>query len=197
MTNHNASRSFALTVAIAIGSSASAVEKLPYSVVEQLEGMELRQYDAHVVASVTMDGNSTEAGNRGFRALFDYIGGNNATDSSIPMTAPVLQSHEGSNWRVAFVMPAASNLDSLPAPAAGEVTLREVPSALMAAITYSGNWSRSRYDDHEQKLRTAISQSAYGVCGEAIWARYDPPFMPTFFRRNEVLIPVCEKALPD
>jgi hypothetical protein len=26
--------------------------------------------------------------------------------------------------------------------------------------------------------------------GGAVWARYDPPFMPWFLRRNEVLIPI-------
>ena len=26
--------------------------------------------------------------------------------------------------------------------------------------------------------------------GEPVWARYDPPFMPWFLRRNEVLIPI-------
>jgi hypothetical protein len=26
--------------------------------------------------------------------------------------------------------------------------------------------------------------------GEAVWARYNPPFTPWFLRRNEVLIPV-------
>lgn len=185
----------ALTVGIAAGNSASAIEKLSYTVVEQGEVMELRQYDTHVVATVATDGSSKEAGNSGFRTLFKYIDGNNATSSSISMTAPVLQSREGPHWRVAFVMPAASDIDSLPAPAAGEVTIREVPSTLMAAITYSGNWGRERYDEHERKLRGAISQSALRACGEPIWARYDPPFMPTFLRRNEVLIPVCRMTI--
>ena len=28
--------------------------------------------------------------------------------------------------------------------------------------------------------------------GDPVWARYDPPFMPWFWRRNEILIPVGE-----
>lgn len=187
----SSARVLALVIGVAAASSASAIEQLPYTVVSQDEIFELRQYDTHVVAAVAIDGSSKQAGNSGFRTLFKYIDGNNATNSSISMTAPVLQSREGPHWRVAFVMPAASNVDSLPAPAAGAVELREVPSTLMAAITYSGNWSRARYDEHERKLRGAISQSALRACGEPIWARYDPPFMPTFLRRNEVLLPIC------
>jgi hypothetical protein len=32
----------------------------------------------------------------------------------------------------------------------------------------------------------------YTAAGKPIWARYDPPFMPWFMRRNEVLIPLKE-----
>jgi SOUL heme-binding protein len=189
-------RILTLSTGIALASSAAAVEKLPYTVVEQIGDskrgdMELRQYDTHIVASIAVDGDAKDAGNRGFRALFDYIDGNNDTDTNISMTAPVLQSRQGARWRVSFVMPVASTAQTLPAPAADDVDILVVPPTLMAATTYSGNWSRARYDDHELKLRAAISESPYSACGEPIWARYDPPFMPTFLRRNEVLIPVC------
>ena len=37
-----------------------------------------------------------------------------------------------------------------------------------------------------------IAKNYYNKSGAAIWARYNPPFMPWFLRRNEVLIPVQE-----
>jgi hypothetical protein len=36
----------------------------------------------------------------------------------------------------------------------------------------------------------AIEKRGLKSIGEPVWARYDPPFMPWFLRRNEVLIPV-------
>ncbi len=62
----------------------------------------------------------------------------------------------------------------------------------VAAIRYSGFWSRSRYDDHERKLREWIDQRGLEPISEPVWARYDPPFMPWFLRRNEVVIEVRE-----
>jgi hypothetical protein len=39
-------------------------------------------------------------------------------------------------------------------------------------------------------LEEYIQKRGLSQKGEAVWARYDPPFMPWFLRRNEVLIPV-------
>jgi hypothetical protein len=35
-----------------------------------------------------------------------------------------------------------------------------------------------------------MEKHGYDPAGEDIFARYNPPFMPFFMRRNEVLIPV-------
>jgi hypothetical protein len=32
--------------------------------------------------------------------------------------------------------------------------------------------------------------------GEPVWARYNPPFMPWFLRRNEILLPVDTSTVP-
>jgi hypothetical protein len=60
----------------------------------------------------------------------------------------------------------------------------------MAALKYSGTWSRKRYKEKEALLIKMINERGLIQIGVPVWARYDPPFMPWFLRRNEVLIPV-------
>ena len=62
---------------------------------------------------------------------------------------------------------------------------------LMAAIEYRGGWSQDRYRENETYLLDAVTGLSLQVCGEPRWARHDPPFMPWFMRKNEVLVPLC------
>lgn len=87
-------------------------------------------------------------------------------------------------------MPSKYTLETLPEPLDSRVVLRESSGALMAALTYSGTWSRERYEEKKVSLEVLIQRKGLQVVGEPIFARYDPPFKPWFLRRNEVLIPV-------
>jgi hypothetical protein len=60
----------------------------------------------------------------------------------------------------------------------------------MAALKYSGTWSQGRYEEKKEQLMEWIAGRGLKQIGEPIFARYHPPFMPWFLRRNEVLIPV-------
>lgn len=64
------------------------------------------------------------------------------------------------------------------------------PERTVAVIRYSGFWSRSRYLDHERKLLAWMQERGLEAVGEPVWARYDPPFMPWFLRRNEIVVEV-------
>ena len=64
----------------------------------------------------------------------------------------------------------------------------------MAAVRYSGTWSEDGYEENKALLEDYIQKRGLVKAGEPVWARYDPPFMPWFLRRNEVLIPI-EKFL--
>ncbi|MFT6347922.1 MAG: hypothetical protein ACJAYB_000923, partial [Psychromonas sp.] len=67
---------------------------------------------------------------------------------------------------------------------------REVPARLIAVVRYSGFWSEKSYLRNLIKLQNWIENSSLTPVGEPIWARYNPPFMPWFLRRNEILVPV-------
>ena len=67
-----------------------SIESPSYEVVKKTGSLELRRYDSYLVASVRVKAAGyNEAANAGFRALADYIFGNNTVASTIPMTAPV------------------------------------------------------------------------------------------------------------
>ena len=187
------------------GIEAMATEEVKYRVLESSGDFELRQYESSIVAETTVEGDFHEVGNEGFRRLFDYISGKNRKKQSIPMTAPVSQeasseripmtapvNHEkvGEAWRITFFMPSSLTMETLPEPLDPRVKLMKIPGRLMAALSYSGTWSRERYEGKEQRLKELIRQRGLKIEGEPVFARYNPPFMPWFLRRNEVLIPV-------
>ncbi|MDD2935345.1 MAG: heme-binding protein [Candidatus Pacebacteria bacterium] len=65
-----------------------------YSVLEQKNGYEIRQYEPYITAQVEVTGTYDEALNQGFRILADYIFGNNTKQTGIDMTAPVTESEK-------------------------------------------------------------------------------------------------------
>jgi hypothetical protein len=88
------------------------------------------------------------------------------------------------------MMPSDYTLATLPQPLDERVKLTQDSGRIMAAITYSGRWSKKLYDENKARLEDHIEKRGLTAAAEPIWARYDPPFMPWFLRRNEILIPV-------
>jgi len=166
------------------------VEEAKYTVILKANNIEVRQYDAFIVAETPVESSLTDAGNIGFRRLFKYISGTNKKKQKIAMTSPVLQAEEDNSYAVSFLLPASYSMESAPLPTAENVKLRTVPSQRIAAIQYSGRWTENGYLAHKNLLEAWMKEQKLTPNGPAIWARYDPPFTPFWMRRNEVLIPV-------
>ena len=190
---------------VSLAEESMAIERAKYSVVAKEGNFELRQYEPYLVAETMVEGDFDTVGNEGFRRLFDYISGKNRKRQSISMTAPVSQEAEsekismtapvnqvrvGEKYRITFVMPAKYTMETLPEPLDDRVKLQAVPGQLIAALRYSGTWSKDRYEEKRIHLQALMRQKGLEAAGEPIFARYNPPFMPWFLRRNEVLIPV-------
>jgi hypothetical protein len=188
-----------------VAKSAMAIEKAKYTVLEKENEFEIRQYDSQIVAETFVEGDLEEVGNEGFRRLYAYISGENTKKQSISMTAPVgqevksekiamtapvKQEKKETQWRVTFLMPAEYTLETLPEPQDARVRLAQEPGRLMAAVKYSGTWSKEGYEKNRALLEEYIQKRGLTRAGDPVWARYDPPFMPWFLRRNEVLIPI-------
>ena len=185
--------------------NAMAIEEAEYTVVEQEENLEIREYAPHILAVTHVEGDMESAGNEAFGYLFDYISGNNqgqkkiemtapvsqeAAGEKIEMTAPVGQQRTGEKWQISFMMPASYTIETLPKPLDPKVSLREVPAQRIASIRYSGFWSEEGYLRNKQTLQSWIEKKGLKAIGEPVWARYNAPFSLWFLRRNEVLIPI-------
>jgi hypothetical protein len=181
----------ALAVALLGAAPAHGIEELDYAVEAMIGNVEVRRYAPHLLATVQVEGGFEEAGNAAFRPLFDYIAGGNSTGTEISMTAPVLQTGGPGAWDVSFVMPRQFDAGTLPEPQEQRVAIQPEAGALMAALGYTGRWTRANYERHERALREALQGTDYRTCGAPLWARYNAPFVPWFMRRNEVLIPVA------
>jgi hypothetical protein len=196
---------FIFLLLIPVYETAMAIEEASYKVIEKDGDFELRQYVPQIVAETIAEGDFDKVGNEGFSRLFGYISGNNTKKQSIsmtapvsqeagsekiPMTAPVNQEQVGNKWHISFLMPSNYTLETLPEPTDKRIVLTQIPSRNVAAITYSGTWSRSRYVEHKAILVEMMRSRKLKPIGEYIFARYNPPFMPWFLRRNEVLFNV-------
>ena len=62
--------------------------------------------------------------------------------------------------------------------------------AEVAAIGYSGRWSRANYVEHPQKLRSALRAAKIASTGEPTLSRHNGPMTPWFMRRNEIWLTV-------
>ncbi len=184
-----------------------AIEQPKYSIIEDDGQVQVRQYEQTLIAKTIVDKPDLEsASNEGFRRIAAFIFGANTTQQKIAMTAPVTSSVERSekiamtapvstqgssgNYVIAFTMPSAYTHETLPIPNDSSVIIEEVVGKKMAVLKYSGTWSQQRMDDKISELISWIDQKKYSPVGQPIFARYDPPFMPWFLRRNEVQIEI-------
>jgi hypothetical protein len=183
-----------------------ATDEAKYTVVEKSGNFEVRDYKPQLLVETVVNSSLEEAGNQAFQKLFRYISGANQSSRSIAMTAPVAQEARGEKiamtapvgqakapggWAVSFMMPASYTLQTLPVPTDPSLTIRSIPARRMAVVRYTGTWSEARYLSHKTRLETWIREKRLVVEGEPVWARYNPPFMPWFLRRNEILIPIA------
>jgi hypothetical protein len=195
------------------GPVAMAIEGPSYRVVERDGRYELREYAPYLLAETRIEAEFLDAGNMAFGRLFRYISGNNAQRQEISMTAPVTQAPSrgrgekiamtapvnqapapDGGYLVGFVVPSKYTRETVPRPLDPTVRIREVPAQLVASWRYSGRWTEKNFRAAEGELRGVLRGRSLVVAGDPVIARYDPPFMPTFLRRNEVLVPVRRAA---
>lgn len=182
-----------------------AIEEIKYKVIEKEGDFEIRKYDDHIVAETLVKVSFEEAGNTAFRILFKYIDGNNTAKDSIAMTAPVSQQKKSEKismtapvtmqdlsgtYRISFLMPSKYTMETIPQPLDENVKIKKEEGRIIAAYKYSGGWGKERYDKMKQKLLSIISSRKIKTKGEPVFARYNSPFMPWLFRRNEILIEI-------
>ncbi|WP_352338108.1 heme-binding protein [Psychrobacter sp. 16-MNA-CIBAN-0192] len=195
-----------------------ATEEPHYTILMQSEDFELRRYDAQLVAQTWVSGDQDAASRQGFKVLADYIFGNNKTDkgdsskismtapvtmqpqatadndtrksesAKIAMTAPVMMKKEDNKWRVQFVMPSQYTMQTLPKPNNPDISIVEIPVKTYAVIKFSGLAGSNKVEFKTKELQTWMqSQKLVGTAVPEL-ARYNPPWILPFMRRNEIMI---------
>jgi len=203
-------RSLFAAALMLFSSAAMAADEPRHSVLMRQGAIEIRDYAPMIMAEVeVMGGSMGGASNAGFRPLANFIFGDNIApqggsgeiamttpvtqrrSQEIAMTTPVTQQAQGDNWRVGFVMPAEFTMETLPRPNDPRVAISQVPARRMAAIRFNGGPSDRRFTAKEAELLSWLGENGYEVTGEPVYARYDPPWVPTPFRRNEVMVEIA------
>jgi effector-binding domain-containing protein len=93
-------------------------------------------------------------------------------------------------------MPAEWTMETLPEPNNADVTLREVPGEMIAAIRFSGTGHESVHMKKQDELESWLDENGYVATGPARYAGYDAPWVPAPLKRNEVMIPVKPTGEP-
>jgi hypothetical protein len=185
-----------------------AIESPKYSVISKNPSYEVRLYEPYVVAQVEIESGFDDAVNLGFSPLAGYIFGDNksrshiamtvpvteepaAAPQKIPMTRPVTAASSGpGRYRVSFTMPKKYSIETLPEPNNTSISFKALPAHKAAAIRFTGRMNARLFERKEKELRSSLESDGITVKSGAVAAQYDPPWIPGFLRRNEILLDI-------
>jgi hypothetical protein len=181
-----------------------SVKTPEYTVVEKSEGYEIRSYKPYLTAQVEVSGTYDEAINKGFRILADYIFGNNTKQTSIamtapvvekesevlPMTAPVIETGDHTKRMISFVVPVEYTLEMLPKPTNSEVKIVPQKARNVAVLRFSWFRNTLRVAGKKQELFKLLERDSIKPKGFPEYAGYNAPFTAPWLNRNEVMIEI-------
>lgn len=190
----------------------SRVEQADYTVAKKMDGYEIREYPAHIVAQTTVQGSYGKSMGNGFSIVAGYIfGGNTKKESiamtapvvaqkgqddkkyeNIAMTAPVVATTEGDSQTISFGMPRSYTLETLPTPNDPRVKIVMVPAKKYAVMRFSGFRSDARIKRMQEKLLMALARDGIVTQGSMAYAGYNAPWTPPWMTRNEVLAEIID-----
>ncbi|CAN6238311.1 unnamed protein product [Urochloa humidicola] len=191
------------------------LETVPFRVLKREADYEIREVESYFVAETTMPGRSGfdfNGSSQSFNVLASYLFGKNITSEQMEMTTPVFtrkgepssetmdmttpvitKKSAGENkWKMSFVMPAKYG-SNLPRPKDPSVTIKEVPSKIVAVAAFSGLVTDDDISQRESKLRASLKKDTkFRVKDDSVVevAQYNPPFTLPFTRRNEIALEV-------
>jgi DNA gyrase inhibitor GyrI len=175
------------TLAIVVGcrTSRSAYATAPFKRARTSGKFELRDYPTLTLVETPM---TDSDGNSGFGQLFRYITGRNEGAQKIAMTTPVFMSGDEHHPAMAFVMPAGLKTDQVPKPTDKSISVREVPADRFAVLSFSGGRNAKNEAAALAQLKTWMAAEGLSVLSPPVFAYFDPPWTPSFLRRNEVML---------
>ncbi len=179
-----------------------------YTVISKKGELELRRYPAMIQAEVDVQAqNHRNASYKGFSVLAAYIFGENTAQKQVAMTSPVQvgQSQKiamtspvtvrgKGTYTVAFIMPAEFTLESLPTPKHSGIRFNSLPARVVAALRYPGYFRSASVKKAASKLYALLKAQGLTPIGDNVVAAYNPPWVPWFLARNEILVEVSQSG---
>lgn len=160
-----------------------------YRVERSAGAFEIRDYPALTLVQTPM----TPGGDgEGFRRLFHFIQGDNQKQQKIAMTTPVFMAAVGTNQTMAFVLPDGIATNQAPVPSNPQVTVTAFPPGRYAVMRFSGNRSAAREAASLTQLQSWLQAAGYAQLGRPVYGYFDPPWIPGWWRRNEVMILIAQ-----
>ena len=165
----------------------SGYESSEYTSKKHPSGFEIRKYGAMTVVSTkkSISKKNDEKDSR-FMRLFRYIDKSNNKEKKIAMTTPVFMGMKGNEGEMSFGLPREIAEQGAPLPSSDSLYIARIKSG------------RSWKENIAAKARQAKIHRA-GLNADKnskpIFAYYDPPWIPGFLRRNEVLIRINDSDL--
>eukprot|EP00930_Biecheleria_cincta_P075923 TRINITY_DN63116_c0_g1_i1.p1 TRINITY_DN63116_c0_g1~~TRINITY_DN63116_c0_g1_i1.p1 ORF type:complete len:234 (-),score=28.77 TRINITY_DN63116_c0_g1_i1:108-737(-) len=187
-------------------------EQYSYVVLKDYGSWSIRRYAPAVAAEASHKGNDSSQ----FGRLAKYIGVFSKPENvargtpepiamttpviseSIAMTVPVVSegsSSQGCSMR--FVLPSKyKTVDDAPAPTHPGVRLVDVPERFAAAIQFNGLCDgMDAAEPYHQELIGMMDKIGLVPAGNMELHRFNPPYTLSYFRLNEVLVPVTKDSL--
>jgi effector-binding domain-containing protein len=94
-------------------------------------------------------------------------------------------------------MPSAYTLETLPQPKDSRIHFRQIPTRSVAAVRFSGYFQQDTINKRKQRLAEWLVESGYETEGDFIVAGYNPPWVPGFLARNEVMVQINAQSKED
>jgi len=128
--------------------------------------------------------------------LFRFISKGNTNAKALPMTTPVLYRGSTETQSMAFVMPLGLAEQDIPRPLDDGVKLKTREAGHFAVLRMRGGRGEDSRTRALERLKAALKGSTWKVEGNPEFAFYDPPWIPSFLEKNEVLWRVVGTPAP-
>ena len=165
----------------------SLYETLEYEVVKLFDkSISIRRYPSFTIAKTLTTVDEKLTG--GFMDVFDYISGKNDQNQKIKMTTPVISTVDDQTLTTAFVMP--KKLIEQPTPFNNNVAIEHVNEDYFIVITFKGTLTNKTLNKYDSILKDVIKDEQLITDNKRYILRYQPPFLPGFLKRNEIMYQV-------
>ena len=168
--------------------------------------VQIRVYQPRISASYTYT--AEEGTSVAFRKIAGFIFGKNTGEQKVAMTVPVAtepaekttiamtvpvstEPDEEGRKTMRFFMPSEYTMETLPKPEDPDVVIEELPEMTAAVVTFSGN-GESYFESMKNALIDSLEGRDVGVpqVEQAQLHQFNPPWTPSFWRTNEVVVPL-------